>query len=131
MKALHELLVFVHEHNPDLYERFKHAEYEEKYGPHFDSHYAVEVVEDMYSFNPDGTRVEGEHWTIDQVRAAIEPYKAKMGDDDTCWDAYVALNMWWHDLGANYKKHGQSDSNLIEDAMTWAFCDPDAPGGKI
>lgn len=131
MKALHELLVFVHEHNPELYEKFRLAEHEEKYGPHFDSYYANETVEDMYSLGSDGSRVGGEHWTIDQVRAAIEPYKDKMGDDDNCWDAYVALNMWWHDLGANYKKHMQSDSHLIEDAMTWAFCDPDAPEGKI
>lgn len=131
MKVLHELLVYVHEHNPELYEKFKYAEHEEKHGPHFNEHYAIEVVSAMYSFSPEEHRIEGEHWNIDQVRAAIEPYKAKMKDHDTCWDAYVAVNMWWHDLGANYKKHAQGDNHLIEDALTWAFCDPDAPEGKI
>ena len=131
MKVLHELLAFVHEHDPELYEKFKHAEYEEEHGPHFDEHHATKAVHKMYSFGTDGTRHDGEHWNIDQVKTAIEPYKDKMDECDTCWDAYVALNMWWHDLGANYKRHAQSDSHLIEDAITWAFCDPDAPNGKI
>jgi hypothetical protein len=131
MKALHELLFYVHEHNPELYEKFKHAEYEDEHGPHFNEHYANKVVDAMYSFAADGTRLEGEHWSIDQVKAAIEPFKSKMDEDDTCWDAYVAVNMWWHDLSANYKKHMQGDNHLIEDAITWAFCDPDAPEGKI
>ena len=131
MKALHELLVFVHEHNPELYEKFKYAEHEEEHGPHFNEHYAKKAVDAMYSFRPDESRIDGEHWSIDQVRTAIEPYKTKMSAEDTCWDAYVAVNMWWHDLGANYKKHSQVDNHLIEDAMTWAFCDPDSPRGKI
>ena len=131
MKALQELLFYVHEHNPALYEKFKHAEYEDEHGPHFNEQYANTVVDALYSFASDGTRLEGEHWSIDQVKAAIEPFKSKMDEDDTCWDAYVAVNMWWHDLSANYKKHMQGDNHLIEDAITWAFCDPDAPEGKI
>ncbi len=37
----------------------------------------------------------GEHYTIEETLEIIRPRLAFMGDDDTIWDAYVALNMAW------------------------------------
>lgn len=37
----------------------------------------------------------GEHYTIEATLEAILPRVQIMSDDDTIWDAYVALNMAW------------------------------------
>lgn len=131
MTAHEELLYWASVNNHPLYDRYLQESYEKEHGPHFDEEYAKKAVADMYSPGDNGTMVHGEHWSIEQVKAAIAPYRAMMSEQDTCWDAYVALNMYWHDLGRNYKKRNQENSALIEDAMTWAFCDHDAPEGKI
>lgn len=83
---------------------------------HFDELTAQVVVGKMRS-----SRAEGEHFSFDETIKAVEPHLALMGDEDTMWDAYVAINMWWHDLGENYSRRGQPDDDLIEDALTFAF----------
>jgi len=113
-----------------LYERYILEEYEKENGCHFNEEYARKAVEGMYSICESGEKHRGEHWSIDEVRSAISRYD--IGEENTIWDAYVALNMWWHDLHTRYKKHYSSyEEYLIEDAVTWAFCDDDAPEGKV
>jgi hypothetical protein len=133
MKAKQELLEYVKEHNPELYHWYKREEHEEEFGCHYNEEFALCDVEKMYHIAPDGSKHKGEHWSIEQVKSVIMPYKSKMSNEDTCWDAYVALNMWWHDLGCNYKKRNAStaDNDIIEDAIRWSFLDDDAPEGKI
>jgi len=131
MTAHDELLYWASVNYHPLYERALREDYENEHGCHFDECYARKAVDDMHSFEKDGKRNKGEHWSIEQVKALIVPYKDKMSEADTCWDAYVACNMWWHDLHRNYEKHGEMDGHLVEDALTWAFCDEDAPDGKL
>lgn len=133
MKAKHELMNYVKEHNPELYHWYIREKHEEEYGCHYNKEFAICDVEKMYHVANDGTKHKGEHWNIEQVNTVIIPYKSKMSNEDTCWDAYVALNMWWHDLGCNYKRRNAttSDNDIIEDAIRWSFFDDDAPEGKI
>lgn len=133
MKALEELLQYAKEMSPDLYNRVIKEQYEEEYGMHFNEEYAIKAVSSMCHTANDGSKICGEHWSIDQVKEATISYDSKIPEDVTCYDIYVALNMWWHDLGRNYKRHiaNNAESILIEDAITWAFLDEDAPEGKI
>ncbi len=133
MKAIENILAWVQENNPDLYSRYCMEKHEEEHGAHFDKAFATKAVAEMYHTAPDGSKRYGERWTIDEVKAAVEPFRGKMHDKDNCWDAYVAVHMWWHDLGRNYKQRDPNnyEASLIEDAVTWAFCDEDAPDGKI
>lgn len=128
---MQELWEYVRENNPSLYWAAKAEEHESQHGKHFDEEFASEVVDNMYHKCADGSKKVGEHWSIDEVKAAIE--KFRLPKDVTCWDAYVALNMWWHDLGRNYKQRDAEnyDTAIIADALTWAFMDDDAPDGKI
>lgn len=133
MKALEQILAYVQENNPALYEHYCMAVYEDEHGAHFNKEYATRAVDEMYHTASDGMKCYGEHWSIDEVKNAIEPYKAKIPIAYNCWDAYVALNMWWHDLGKNYKSRDKDnyESAIIEDALTWAFLDEDAAEGKV
>ena len=133
MKAIESILAWVQENNPDLYNRYCMEKHEEEHGAHFDKTFATKAVAEMYHTAPDGSKRYGERWTIDEVKAAVEPFRGRMHDKDNYWDAYVAGHMWWHDLGRNYKQRDPNnyESALIEDAVTWSFCDEDAPDGKI
>ena len=133
MKAIESILAWVQENNPDLYDRYCTANHEEEHGAHFDKEFATKAVAEMYHTAPDGSKRYGERWTVDEVKSATEQYRSRMHDKDNYWDAYVAVHMWWHDLGRNYKQRDPNnyEAALIEDAVTWAFCDEDAPDGKI
>ncbi len=133
MKAIESILAWVQENNPDLYDRYCTAKHEEEHGAHFDKEFATKAVAEMYHTAPDGSKRYGERWTVDEVKSATEQYRSRMHDKDNYWDAYVAVHMWWHDLGRNYKQRDPNnyEAALIEDAVTWAFCDEDAPDGKI
>ena len=131
MSAHDELLYWASINYHPLYERALREMYEKENGCHFNEEYAKAAVDKMFSYESDGTRNSGEHWTIEQVKALLVPYKEKMRECDTCWDAYVACNMWWHDLHRNYEKHSQMDGRIVEDALSWAFGDDDAPDGKL
>lgn len=133
MTAFEQLLFWVEENNHEVYEKYLVDAYEEQFGPHFDEKRAKEAVAKMRSTNERGEQETGEHWSVDEVQAAIGPTEHMMKEKDTIWDAYVAINMWYHDLGKNYRSHTDAYANLwiITDAMTWAFADEDAPDGKI
>lgn len=81
---------------------------------HFDEETAKAAVAPLGS---------GEHWTFDQVIVLVTPYIRLMGYEDTMWDAYVALNKWWCDLGDNYTRRHLPECYLVEDALTFAFVD--------
>lgn len=133
MKAIEQIRYMAFAEHPELYEQMLLEEYEEKHGAHFDKEHAEEAVAEMRSMNADGTKEKGEHWNIEQIRSAIAPYKDRMKEGDTIWDAYVACNMFWHDMRHQYRKHSQmnADAWMIDDAMHWAFCDTDMPEGKV
>lgn len=133
MSALDQILYWASVNYHPLYEQYLVEEYEKEHGPHFDEARARSAVERMYSTNERGEKEFGEHWSVDDVRAAITPTEYMMKERDSIWDAYVALNMWYHDLGKNYRSHSDSYADMwtITDAMTWAFGDEDAPEGKI
>ena len=129
MKAIDMILFWANMNYHPVYEQYLVEAYEEEHGPHFDEKHARECVEKMWH-TEDGVQVCGEHWSIDKVKEVIETYRQFMKKEDTCWDAYVALHMWWHDLGRNYARRGENEA-LVEDACVWAFMDEDAGEGKI
>ena len=129
MKALDMILFWANMNYHPVYEQYLVEAYEEENGPHFDEKHARECVDKMWH-TEDGVQVCGEHWSIDKVKEVIETYRQFMMKEDTCWDAYVALHMWWHDLGRNYARRGENEA-LVEDACVWAFMDEDAVEGKI
>lgn len=130
MKALDQILYWASVNYHPLYEQYLTEAYEEKNGPHFNEERARKAVDCMCHME-DSQKICGEHWSIDQVKQAVQQYKPYIKEDVTCWDAYVALNMWWHDLGRNYTRRGQDDGQLIEDAVVWSFMDEDAEDGKV
>lgn len=133
VEATNAAMEYIREKDPAKYHSLLRDLHEDLCGAHYDKEFATEAVAEMYHTAPDGSKRYGERWTIDEVKAAVEPFRGKMHDKDNCWDAYVAVHMWWHDLGRNYKQRDPNnyESALIEDAVTWAFCDEDAPDGKI
>ena len=133
MKALDMILFWANMNYHPVYEQYLVEKYEEENGKHFNECYAKKVVGAMCSYDDNGNKRTGEHWSCEQVKTAISPFADILGKNDTDWDAYVAVNMWWHDLSCNYKRHfaERADEFMIEDALTWAFDDPDAEDGKL
>lgn len=104
--------------SPELYRDAMRELHILKYGPHYDEESARSCVHD-------------ERYAYSDVIAMVEPYLSMMSQSDTMWDAYVAINRWYSDLGRNYERRGESHAAMVEDAMTWAFDDDDAPDGKV
>lgn len=121
----------VKESHPSLYKQAMEERHVLKYGEHYDEEKAREAVAAMSSTDVSGQPQAGEHWTIDQVIEAARPYQSRLHECVTIWDVYVALQMWWHDLGKNYMRRGDREDAIIEDALTWCFFDEDAPDGKL
>ena len=96
---------------------------------HFDEGNAILAVSKMFHYEED-ILVKGEKWTIEQVRLLAEEYMDFINEVNTIWDIYVALHIWWHDLGRNYERRGEYYS-MIEDAIVWSFMDEDAKEGKV
>lgn len=101
------------------------------YGPHYDAAHAIAAVNAMHSLNADGIVQSGEHWSYAYTIDAVMQYVQRMGIDDTIWDAYVAINLWWHHLRFDYIRRDLDDDDIINDAITWAFFDDDDTDGKV
>lgn len=129
MKALDQILYWASVNYHPLYEQYLVEEYEKENGPHFDEKRAKDAVCKMHHMEDDEV-VKGEHWTVAQVKDATAIFKQYLPVGTTDWDVYVAVHMWWHDLGRNYERRNEEDA-LIEDAITWSFMDEDGPEGKI
>lgn len=131
MNALDDMVGRLKDTDRCLYERAMIELYELRNGCHYDERHAIQDVSKMYHSERDGKICDGEHWDYLQTTEAVKPFINMMSDTDTMWDAYVAINMWWHDIGRNYSRRNQPDEQLIEDAMVWSFGDEDAPDGKV
>lgn len=133
MNAYDELFAYAREHNPELYERVLLEDYVEENGAHYNEKYARDAVSRMSHKNADGTTETGEHWTFEQVMQANAANRAKLPQDVTDWEVYVAANMWWHDLGENYRRRssGNVTAQIMDDCTKWSFLDDDAPDGKL
>ena len=116
--AIKTALDTIKSQNPELYADAMRELYLLKHGPHYDEDSARQCVRE-------------ERYTYSDVIAMTEHYISMMSPADTIWDAYVAINRWYSDLGRNYERRGEAPSAIIEDAMTWAFDDDDAPDGKV
>lgn len=134
MKAIKELLHKAEVDNPELYYRAKHELHEMEYGANFNEKLAMHDVSRFVSTDLAGNKRKGEYWNINQVKNVYENNKAKLTKADAnVYDLYVALHIWYHDLSCNYKKRNPSnyENDIIEDAITFFFCDEDAKYGKV
>lgn len=134
MKAIKELLHRAEIENPELYYRAKHELHEMEYGPNYNEKLALHDVSCFESTDTNGVKRKGEHWTLAQVKNVYELHKLKLTKANAnVYDLYVALHVWWHDLSCNYKRRNQSnyENDIIEDAITFFFCDEDGKESKI
>lgn len=134
MNAIKELLRKAEKDNPELYLKAMHELHEMEYGANFNEHLAVEDVARFTSTDLAGNKRKGEYWTTNQVKNVYENHKHKLTKvDANVYDLYVALHIWYHDISCNYKKRNPSnyENDVIEDAITFFFCDEDAKYGKV
>lgn len=127
MKALDMILFWANENYHPVYEQYLIEKYEEEHGPHFNEEKARETVACLRHMEHEEW-VKGEHWSIEQVENCISQYN--LGEYDTKWDFYVAINTWYHDMCVTYRNRNDEE-NLIPDAVTFFFEDEDADEGKI
>ena len=125
------LLEEMREAHPAKYWEVMRKTHEVMFGHHFDEMYAKWQVERMHHTSPNGSVHRGEHWTIDQVMAATNKYRAKLPAEVTEWDLYVALNNQWHDYDNWASSHIDSlelrDMAIIDGAIAFWFADEDYP----
>lgn len=126
MSAHDELLFFAMVKNPKLYEKYLDEEHESHYGPHFDEEKAREAISRLHSKNGSGELI-----TIDQVEQDLKKAGLNIGEPNTVWDAYVAFNIWWHELGDNYACREPNDNSFCIDVVTFFFDDEIIKDGKV
>lgn len=131
IEEVSELLEEMREADPAKFWAFMRKAHEQMLGAHFDETYARWQVERMHHTSPNGSVHRGEHWTIDQVMAATNKYRAKFPAEVTEWDVYVALNSQWHDYddwaATKFDSPEQRDTAIIDGAIAFWFADEDYP----
>lgn len=96
--------------------KFIMSEYVRLYGNHFEESMARCVVDEMYHYL-DGKRVDGEVVTKEEARQYAP-------SEETCWDAYVGLNGFVHDLVST----DMPKSSVMSIARAFWFEDDDFDG---
>lgn len=121
------ILEELEESNPELYWNFMRDQHEIFCGKHFDEKFAKWEVERMHHDD-----IEGQHWSLADVKSIFENMRSKLPNATTIWDFYVALNANWHDKVDLYKGWFENyEEKIINDAINFYFMDEDAPDGKI
>lgn len=67
---------------------------------------------------------------ISEVMDLTSSYVYSIGENDTYWDIYVALHVFWHNLGRVYSIR-RIEHNLPYDAVVFFFLDDNIREGKI
>jgi hypothetical protein len=122
------LLEKMKEEEPGKYWDFIRKAHEDMYGEHFDKQFAEYEVSQMYATDKDGHGKSGEHWSLQQLKAATAGKQFPKGTTE--WDIYVAYNACAYDFGKEF-----SDEDILIIAYTFFFSDedwsPEGSGGKV
>lgn len=130
--VMEEAMEKLREKDPEAYDETMRDLHEVFCGPHYNECFARMDVAAMFHKNAKGDVVKGEHWSMEQVSAAIKGMSVP--GNSNIWDVYVALHSNWHDKEVKFLEWfgPDADKRIIEDAINFYFLDEDGPKeGKI
>lgn len=113
-----ELLDELKESHPQMYWDFMRKQHGIMFHNHYDEHYAVWDVSQMYHTDKSGEKKYGAYWTVEQVEAATAGMKFPAGV--TRWDRFVAMNAARHDWGKDF-----DDTTVLKIGYDFYFADDD------
>lgn len=109
--------------------------HEKLQGCHFNETFAKLQVKKMFHEKDNGEYREGEKFNIYDVEQIANRHRKHIGNENTIWDVYVALNAQYHDYDNLFKdwfhNHDERMEKIIESAICFWFDDDDCPEGKV
>ena len=118
VELVSELLEDMKEMCPEKYWHFIRKQQGIMSNGHYNEEFARYDVDKMYHTDKKGSRIEGEHWSVDQARTVMQ--ENGINSHYNVWDGYVGLNAFWHDLDCVL-----DEESIVKTAIAFWFKDED------
>lgn len=122
-----EIMSYLLQDNPAVYEKFLRKSYEAMYGKHYNQHFAEEDVAKLRYTDKEGKEHHGGYWTMQQIIEATTALGYKFPAGTTDGDKFVAFNAAYADFSKRFE-----DKDVLCIGHLFYFADEDWKGeGKV